>query len=173
MQCYTCLGMGYITCPTCQGKGGYFKVVGNKNMFEACYQCGGRRSATCPTCHGTREVPYPNPAPAFAPTVPVNPPVQPKPTPPDPALLGLEGRWKNLFLRYDLAKQNDGYHVTVLNLLGMKLGEGKAMASGKVLTLTLGSILTGYMTADLQLSGDQLKGTTRGIIPMPFILKRA
>jgi hypothetical protein len=76
-------------------------------------------------------------------------------------------------VRYEFVKQNDGYRVTQLNLLGMKMGEGEAEASGSVLTMTVRNKLTGPMTVDLQLSGDRLTGTTRGLIALPFALKKA
>jgi hypothetical protein len=92
-------------------------------------------------------------------------------------LLQLAGRWKgaglSAGLRYEFVKRNDGYRVTLFNLLGMKMGEGEATASGSVLTLTVRNKLTGATTVDLQLSGNRLTGTTQGLIPLPFALKRA
>lgn len=164
MQCYTCLGAGKVTCPACQGKGSYWKVVGNRNVWEVCYQCGGRRTVTCLTCGGRGTAPDPHG------------PDEPGPLPdlpPDPALLQLEGSWKALGSRYELAKQNDGYRVTQFNFLGMRIAEGEAKASGNVLTLTVRNKLTGAITADLRLSGNQLTGKVRGLIPFPVTLKRA
>jgi hypothetical protein len=164
MQCYTCFGAGHVTCPTCHGQGSYWKVVGNRNVWEPCSQCGGRRTVPCQSCGGTGTLPDRQPT----------PPVPPKPQlPPDPALLQLEGRWKALGWRYEFAKQNGGYRVTQFNLLGMKIGEGEAEASGGLLTLTVRNKFTGQMTVDLQLSGNRLSGTTRGLIPLPVTLKRA
>jgi len=164
MQCYTCFGAGHVTCPTCGGRGNYFKVVGNRNVWEPCSQCGGRRDVQCQTCGGTGTLPDGRPT----------APVPPKPKlAPDPALLQLEGRWKALGWRYEFVKQNGGYRVTQFNFLGMKMGEGEAEASGGVLTLTVRNKLTGPMTVDLQLSGNRLSGTTRGLIPLPLTLKRA
>lgn len=169
MQCYSCFGAGHVTCPTCQGRGSYWKVVGGQNVWEPCYQCGGRRTASCQTCGGRGTLPDATPA---IPSTAFVPP-QPK-LAPDPALLQLEGRWKAALVRYEFVKQNDGYRVTQFNLLGMKLGEGEAEASGSVLTLTVRNRLTGLSTTvDLQLSGNRLTGTTRGIIPLPFALKKA
>jgi hypothetical protein len=103
-----------------------------------------------------------------------SPPGPPKPKlAPDPTLLQLEGRWKARGWRFEFVKQNGGYRVTQFNLLGMKMGEGEAEASGGVLTLTVRNKLTGPMTVDLQLSGNQLSGATRGLIPLPITLKRA
>ena len=172
MQCYTCFGSGHVTCPACQGRGSYWKVVGNKNVWEPCYQCGGKRTVPCLTCGGTGTVPDTRPGITSTPLVP-----PPPKHPPDPALLQLAGRWKGAGLsagvRYEFVKQNDGYRVTQLNLLGMKMGEGEAEASGSVLTMTVRNKLTGPMTVDLQLSGDRLTGTTRGLIALPFALKKA
>ncbi len=103
-------------------------------------------------------------------------PVPTKPTPklpPDPALLQLEGRWKASGWRYEFVKQNGGYRVAQFNLLGMKMGEGEAQASGGVLTLTVKNKLTGPMTVDLHMSGNRLSGKTRGLLSFPFNLKRA
>ena len=165
MQCYTCFGMCQVTCPGCQGRGGNWQWVAGRNQFYPCYQCGGRRSVSCPTCTGRGTVPD-----GPGPTPPVPPKRELKP---DPALLQLEGRWKGLGSRYDFVKQKEGYRVTQFNFLGMKVGEGEAEASGNVLTLTVGNQLTGSMTVDLQLSGSRLTGRTRGLIPLPFALKRA
>jgi hypothetical protein len=76
-------------------------------------------------------------------------------------------------MRYEFVKQSGGYRVTQFNLLGMKIGEGEAEASGSVLTLAVRNVLTGLMTVDLQMSGDRLSGTTRGLISLPITLKRA
>ena len=75
--------------------------------------------------------------------------------------------------RYEFVKQNDGYRVTASNFFGMTIGEGEAEASGSVLTLTVRNKFTGPMTVDLKLGGNRLTGTTRGLIPVPFALKRA
>lgn len=165
MQCPTCFGAGHVTCPACQGQGSYWKVLGNRNVWEPCYQCGGSRNAPCQTCGGTGTLPD-----GGRPT----PPVLPKPKlGPDPALLQLEGRWKALGYRYEFVRQNGGYRVTAFNLLGMKIGEGEAEVSGGVLTLTVRNKLTGPITVDLQLSSNRLSGTTRGLIRLPITLKRA
>jgi len=170
MQCYSCFGAGYVTCPTCQGNGGYFQFVAGRNQFYPCSQCGGRRSVSCPTCKGIGTVPDPASDPGLTST----PIVPPKPKlAPDPALLQLEGRWKALGGRYEFVKQNDGYRVTQFNLLGMKIAEGEAEASGSVLTVTVRNRLAGPITVDLQLSGNRLTGRTRGLIPLPVTLKRA
>ena len=166
MQCYSCLGTGYVTCPTCQGNGGSFQFVAGRNQFYPCFQCGGRRSVPCPTCQGTGAVPDPVQTPT--PTVP------PKPNPaPDPALLQLEGRWTVPGARYEFVKQNEGYRVTQFNLLGMKMAEGEAEACGSVLTMTVRNVLFGSTTVDLQLNGNRLTGRTRGLIPVRVTLKRA
>ena len=171
MQCYTCFGAGNVTCPTCGGKGSYWKVVGNRNVWEPCYQCGGRRNVSCLTCGGTGTIPDRGPLVTYPAVVPLVPP-KPK-LAPDPALLQLEGRWKGLASRYEFVKQNDGYRVTQFNLLGMEIGEGEAEASGSVLTLTVRNKLGGSTTSDLQLSGNRLTGRARGLLPVPFTLKRA
>jgi len=92
---------------------------------------------------------------------------------PDPALQHLEGRWKSLGSRFEFVPQNDGYRVTQFNFLGMEIAEGEAEASGNMLTLTLRNKLTGSMTVDLQSRGNRLTGAVRGLIPLPFALKRA
>jgi hypothetical protein len=164
MQCYTCFGSGSVTCPTCNGQGSYWRPVGTRNEWFPCSQCGGKRTATCPTCGGRGAVP--DQGPRITST--------PQPTlAPDPALLQLEGRWKALGARYEFVKQNNGYHVTQFNILGMKIAEGEAEASGSVLTVTVRNRFTGSVTTDLQLSGNQLTGRMRGPIPLPVTLKRA
>jgi len=176
MQCYRCFGAGSITsnvtCPTCHGKGSYWKAVGLRNMWEPCYQCGGRRSVRtsgpCPTCGGTGRLPD---VVASGGPIPFAPP-QPTPAP-DPALLQLQGKWKALGSRYEFVKQNDGYHVTQFNFLGMKVAEGEAAASGGTLRLTLRNPFTGPITLDLELNGDQLTGRAQGLMPVPVTLKRA
>lgn len=117
MQCYACFGAGYVTCPTCQGKGSYWKVVGGNNVWEPCHQCGGKRTASCQTCGGKGTVPDATPVIPSTPFVPSQPKLAP-----DPALLQLEGRWKTLGWRYEFVKQNDGYRVTLFNLLGNEDG---------------------------------------------------
>jgi hypothetical protein len=171
MQCYTCFGSGRVTCPACQGQGSYWEVVGNRNVWEPCHQCGGGRIAPCQTCGGTGRLPDP-PIPG-RPRIDPGPPNPPPKLSPDPALLQLAGRWKGGGRRYEFARQNDGYRVTRFNIFGMKIGEGEAEANGSVLTLTVRTKLAGPMTADLQLSGDRLRGRTRGLIPLPFALRRA
>lgn len=168
MQCYKCFGAGSVTCPTCQGNGGNFQFVAGKNQFYPCFQCGGKRSVSCPTCNGIGTVP--DPAPDPGPGIP-SPFVPPPNLAPDPALLHLEGRWKAVGSRYEFVKQNDGYRVTLFNLLGMKIAEGEAEASGSVLTMTVKNRLM-TTTSDLQLSGDRLTGRTRGLIPLSVSLKR-
>lgn len=164
MQCPTCFGARHVTCPACHGQGSSWKVVGNRTVWEPCYQCGGSRNAPCQTCGGTGTLPDPTP--------PGGPP-PPKPKlPPNPALLQLEGRWKAQGARYEFVKQNGGYRVTQYNFLGMKIGEGEAEANGGVLTLTVRNKLVA-VTADLELSGNRLSGTTRGLIRLPVTLKRA
>jgi hypothetical protein len=121
---------------------------------------------SCPTCQGSGTVPD-----AGRTSTPIVPP-KPK-LAPDPPLLQLEGRWKALGGRYEFVKQNDGYRVTQFNLLGMKIAEGEAEASGSVLTVTVRNKLVGPMTVDLQLSDNRLIGRTRGLIPLPVTLKRA
>lgn len=175
MQCYSCIGAGYITCPTCNGQCGRWKAGRGKPEWEPCFQCGGRRTVTCPTCRGTGIVgPDPGGVPVGVagptPNLPVPPPSR---RPADPALLHLEGRWKAFGARYEFVKQNEGYRVTQFNLLGMKIAEGEAEASGNVLTMTVRNKLVGSTTADLQSSGDRLTGTLRGPIPLPITLKRA
>ncbi len=168
MQCYTCFGAGSVTCPTCNGQGSYWKAVGNRNEWFPCSQCGGKRTVTCQTCGGTRTVPDVRPGIKSTPFVPPKPKLAP-----DPALLQLERRWKALGARYEFVKQNNGYRVTQFNLLGMKIAEGEAEASGSVLTMTVRNILLCSTTVDLQLSGNRLTGRTRGLIPLQVTLKRA
>ena len=168
MQCYTCFGQGNVTCPTCNGNGSYWKIVGNKNVWEPCYQCGGRRTVQCQTCRGTGIVSDPKPKIGG---IPINQP--PPPLPPDPELLKLTGRWKSLGGRYELVSDNGGYHVTILNLVGGKIGSGQGTINGNTLTLTIKTLL-GTNTADLQLSDGRLKGVMRilGGLPLPFTLTR-
>jgi hypothetical protein len=168
MQCYTCFGQGHVTCPTCNGEGSYWKVVGNKNVWKPCYQCGGRREAQCQTCHGTGVVPDSK---SITVRTPVNPP--PPPLPPDPELLKLTGRWKGGLGRYELVRDNGGYRVTLFNLVGWKVGSGQATINGSTLTLTI-KTFGSTNTADLQLNGGRLQGVMRilGGLPLPFALRR-
>jgi len=169
MQCYTCFSSGYVTCPTCNGQGGYWKAVaGIGNEYEPCFQCGGKRQIKCLTCGGTGNLPD-------KPITGVPPNVTPTPKlTPDPALLELAGRWKGAAgSRYEFVKENDGYHVAQFNLLGMEVGEGEAVVSGSVLTLILRNKLTGTTTIDLRLSGNRLSGVLRGLFSLPFALKKA
>jgi hypothetical protein len=174
MQCYTCFGKGRVnvTCPTCGGKGCYFKPVGGRNVFFPCSQCGGHRQVevVCQTCHGMCVLPDPQPVTR---STSVNPP-SPPPLPPNPELLKLAGRWKGGGARYELVRDNRGYHVTTFNLLGWKIGEGQATISGSTLTVTVRTLWC-MSTADLQLKGDILQGVMRilGGLPLPFTLRRA
>ena len=175
MQCYTCFGKGHttITCPTCHGKGSYWKanLSLKRNDWHPCSQCGGRRTVQlpCPTCGGRRVLPDPTPQPSSR---PVNPPSQP--LPPDPELLKLKGRWKGGGGRYELERDHGGYSVTFFNLFGWKLGTGQATISGRTLTLTVKTFM-GTNTADLQLKGGRLQGVMRtlGGLPWPLALRRA
>jgi hypothetical protein len=173
IPCYTCFGQGNVTCPACNGKGSYWKVVGMQNVWEPCYQCGGRKQFKCQTCDGKGFIIVDRQAPSHSPDyTPVDAPTSP--LPPDPELLKLAGCWKCIGGRYELVRDNGGYSVTVFNFLGWKVGTGQATISGSTLTLTVKSF--GIMiTYDLQLNGDRLQGVTRklGGLPLPFALKRA
>jgi hypothetical protein len=168
MECYTCHGRGYVTCPNCGGKGSYWTIVGNHNEWEPCCQCGGKREVQCQTCPGRRVVPD---SPPIAIGTPVNP--LPPPLPPDPALLKLTGRWKGGGGRYEFVSDNGGYRVTVFNLFGWETGSGQATIVGSTLTLTIKTLGT-TNTADLRLDGGRLQGVMRilGGLPMPFVLRR-
>lgn len=174
MHCNTCDGIGYVittvtvNCPTCSGKGSYWRAAAGGPEWEPCSQCGGKRYFTkqerviCQICGGTGK--QHDSSPASMPLTQLQP---------DPALLQLEGSWKGAGWRYEFIKQNYGYDVTQYNLLGWNMGDGVAEVSGSVLTMTVKNKLTGSMTVDFQLSGDQLSGTIRGLISLPLILKRS
>ena len=168
MQCYTCFGRRYVTCPNCHGEGCYFKaVIGLGNVFEPCFQCGGSRHVKCQTCQATGVLPdTPDP------NKPHEPP--PPPLPPDPELLKLTDRWKGGRLRYELQRDNGGYSVTCFNFLGWKVGTGQATISGSTLGLIVKSLGV-TTTADLQLKGGRLEGVMRtlGGLPWPLTLRHA
>ena len=202
MQCFACAGQGYITCPTCNGQGSYWKVVGLENVWEPCYECGGRREVLCQTCRGTgvlpmaqtteTRAPKPSPAKKGAPKPSATKKGAPKPSatkkrapkpsaakkraalPLDPELLKLTGLWKGGMGRYELVRNKEGYRVTMFNILGWKIGTGQATISGSTLALTVRTLGV-TNTADLHLKGGKLHGVMRtlGGLPLPLSLRRA
>ncbi len=172
MQCYSCIGTGHVngTCPACHGKGSYFKVLGRRNVWEVCYQCGGKRhvNVVCRTCGGTGVLPDGPSVPGGLPT----PSPPPSLSQPDPELLKLNGSWKGGGARYELVRDNGGYHVTMFNFMGWRIGDGEATVHGNTLTLTV-KTMWGTNTADLHLDAGRLHGVTQGLLPLPFALRPA
>jgi len=52
-QCFTCKGVGSLTCPNCQGK----SVSVDDRPAQSCGRCKSTGKITCPTCLGQIPIP--------------------------------------------------------------------------------------------------------------------
>jgi DnaJ-class molecular chaperone len=58
--CPKCNGAKVVTCPHCEGEGGWEHIIGGETTWETCHICWGKRVVDCPECGGTGRITVPD-----------------------------------------------------------------------------------------------------------------